>query len=190
MVVYYAMTESELRSNLAAIAERHGWLVEEEAFCGSFGRIDLLLDRTIVVELKLSLTTTRDVRLALAQVEGYRRWWQASNGTCGQAWLVSLARPNTDAGYLYPEVTVADVARFVRFLSSPNNVHHDRASDRVEQLRSELVRSEQAQDAVMDAKGIVDALLAVPTDVLMLCSSSVVKELIEFFEEVLAAMPE
>lgn len=160
------MREAELREHLAVIAERHGWQVEQEVPCGQFGRIDLLLDGHLVVELKMSLVTTREARRALAQTDGYQRWMTDHLGYDASAWLVSPDVVPSVVSRLYSSVQVADVSAFVRYLRTPHHAHWLRAGDRVERLRKELLLSMQAAEAVDEVPLTIDELLRTSEDTL------------------------
>jgi len=83
--------ESELRDELANMADAADWTVTKEyrltlADKREWGRVDLLLERdgrTVVVECKRGIHRLRELRQALEQVSGYGRWMHAD-----ETWLI------------------------------------------------------------------------------------------------------
>lgn len=65
--------EADLRDGLAFIANAAGWKWSTETTIPNWGRIDLLLTfpQTLLVELKVSLQTPREIRRAAQQAHGY-----------------------------------------------------------------------------------------------------------------------
>ena len=74
--------EADLRDALAAHAWMCGWSVTTEVTLPSGGRADLVLTApespTIVVELKVSLSTQRQYRTGFQQADSYRRFYTDS----------------------------------------------------------------------------------------------------------------
>ena len=77
-------SEGHLRDGITALAWLAGWNVATEVQIPNGGRADIVLTfpgaQTHVIECKLALTTTRQIRLGFQQADGYRRFYGSGIG--------------------------------------------------------------------------------------------------------------
>lgn len=154
--------EATLRVNFASTAHAYGWLVEEEVAIPGWGRIDLVLRDGVghphLIELKINLARSSEIRRALQQADGYGRWWVQAHGEAAQSHLVGC---HVDKGLLasmsaaYPEVDAGDLGlltRGLRWWGCNEGIHarHARSISRLRNLRRVTLAYEAALDE-MDA---------------------------------------